>query len=331
MIGGMRPTDRMPRSKNTVRRDLVVIALISLAAAVVCVRLNLSELTTGWMREHENLQLDELPGILLVVAACLVWFSLRRYLEASRELILRRVTETRLAEALCENQRLAQRYLDMQEYERKALARDLHDELGQYINAIKLDAVAIREGDISDEVRAAVGAMIGNIDRVYAVVGGLIRELRPVGLDDLGVAAALEHCVADWRQRLGSTEINLSTGCDLSRLDGARALALFRLVQEAMTNVARHAGAKRVDIRISAAAAPAERIEVTITDDGRGADLSKPRTGLGLVGMRERAAAFGGSLSVQSERGGGFKLAASIPIGPTSGPSGPTSSSGPSS
>jgi two-component system, NarL family, sensor histidine kinase UhpB len=310
------PTAAGTERKNTVRRDLVVIAVISAAAAIACVRLNLSELMTGWMREHENLQLDELPGILLVIAGCLVWFSFRRYLEASRELSLRRVTEARLAEAFAENQRLAQRYLDMREYERKALARDLHDELGQYINAIKLDAVTIQEGELSEEARAVVGAMIGNIDRVYAVVGGLIRELRPVGLDDLGVAAALEHCVGDWRQRLESTQIRLSIDCDLSRLDGARALALFRLVQEAMTNVARHAAARQVDIRIVAqrrGAAP-ECIVVTITDDGRGADLSKPRTGLGLVGMRERAAAFGGSLSIRSERGAGFTLQASIPV-----------------
>jgi two-component system, NarL family, sensor histidine kinase UhpB len=304
--------------KNSVRRDLVVIVLVSAAAAIACVRLNLSEMMTGWMREHENLQLDELPGILLVVAGCLVWFSLRRYLEATRELTLRRVTEARLAEAFAENRRLAQRYLDMQEYERKALARDLHDELGQYINAIKLDAVAIREGEISEDARAVVLGMIGNIDRVYAVVGGLIRELRPVGLDDLGVAAALEHCVGDWRQRLDTTDIQLSIDGDLSRLDGVRALALYRLVQEAMTNVARHASARRVEIRIATlqdGGAP-ERIAVTIADDGRGADLSKPRTGLGLVGMRERTAAFGGTLAIESERGSGFKLEASIPVGP---------------
>jgi two-component system, NarL family, sensor histidine kinase UhpB len=330
MIDGMLPQDVTARAtaqnerRNSVRRDLVTIVLVSVAAAIACVRLNLSEMMTGWMREHENLQLDELPGILLVVAACLVWFSLRRYLEASRELALRRVTEARLAEAFAENRRLAQRYLDMQEYERKALARDLHDELGQYINAIKLDAVAIQDGEIPEEARAVVAGMIGNIDRVYAVVGGLIRELRPVGLDDLGVAAALEHCIGDWRQRLDSTDVRLAIDGDLSRLDGVRSLALYRLVQEAMTNVARHSSARHVDIRIAAlGGGPApERIAVTIVDDGRGADLSKPRAGLGLVGMRERTAAFGGTLAIESERGAGFKLAASIPVGadPTPGP-----------
>jgi two-component system, NarL family, sensor histidine kinase UhpB len=301
--------------KNAVRRDLVTIALISLAAAIVCVRLNLSEAMTGWMRRYESLQIDELPGILLVVAICLVWFSTRRYLEAARELELRRVTEARLAEALQENQRLAQQYLDIQEYERKALAHDLHDELGQYINAIKLDAVTIREAAQLHDAHDVAGSMIENIDRVYAVVGGLIRQLRPVALDDLGVAAALEYCVSDWRQRLASTDIQLSIDCDLSALDALRGLALFRLVQESLTNVARHAEAGRVDICIVARGEPGQAcIEATISDDGRGADLRKPRTGLGLIGMRERAAAFGGTLAISSEPGAGFKIAAKLPI-----------------
>jgi two-component system, NarL family, sensor histidine kinase UhpB len=304
--------------KSKARRDMLAVIVISLAAAVTCVRLNLSEAMVGWMRRHENLQVDELPGILLVIAACLIWFSRRRYLEARRELELRRATEAKLAEALAENQRLAQQYLDRQEYERKALARDLHDELGQTINAIKLDAVAVCEviPPAEEAARRAAGAMIENIDRVYAVVGGLIRELRPVGLDELGVAAALEHCVGDWRQRLPSTRIQMSIDCDLSGLDAVRALALFRLVQESLTNVARHARAHRVDIRIAArlVEGSAEYIEATIADDGRGANLDAPGRGLGLIGMRERTAAFGGSLALSSSPGGGFKVCATLPI-----------------
>ena len=304
--------------KSKARRDMLAVTVISLAAAVTCVRLNLSEAMLGWMRRHENLQVDELPGILLVIAACLIWFSRRRYLEASRELELRRVTEAKLAEALAENQRLAQQYLDTQEYERKALARDLHDELGQTINAIKLDAVAVREVIplAEDAARRAAVAMIENIDRVYAVVGGLIRELRPVGLDELGVAAALEHCVSDWRQRLPSTRIHMSIECDLSGLDPARALALFRLVQESLTNVARHAQARRVDIHVVARRSEgrAECIEASIADDGRGANLDAPGRGLGLIGMRERTAAFGGSLALSSSPGAGFKVCVTLPI-----------------
>jgi signal transduction histidine kinase len=303
---------------NNARRDALAIIVVSLVAAVTCVRLNLSEAMVGWMRRHENLQVDELPGILLVIAVCLIWFSTRRYLEASRELELRRAAEARLAEALAENQRLAQQYLDKQEHERKALARDLHDELGQTLNAIKLDAVAVREmiPRAEDAARTALGGMIDHIDRGYAVVTGLIRELRPVALDELGVAAALEHCVGDWRHRVPSTRIHLSIECDLSRLDGVRALALFRLVQESLTNIARHSQARRVDIRIAAVrdGETSDAIRATITDDGRGADLNVPGKGLGLVGMRERTAAFGGTLVIASVPGAGFEICATLPI-----------------
>jgi len=147
------------------RRDAALIVVISIAAAIICVKLDLSEALLGWTRLHERLQLDELPAWLLVVACCLVWFSARRYVEARDQLGLRRATDARLAEALAENQRLAQQYVDMQEYERKALARDLHDELGQYLNVIKLDAVSIRDAASTgnDVAGNAARAVIENI------------------------------------------------------------------------------------------------------------------------------------------------------------------------
>src|ERR1700728_3558820 len=198
-----------PGRKNSARRDIVVVAVLAVIAAFVCVKLNVSEALLRWTRPHERLQLDEIPGVLLVIAVSLIWFSSRRYFEANRQLRLRTSAEARLAEALAENQRLAQQYVDIQEHERKALARDLHDELGQYLNAIKLDAVSIREtaagkdgireAAAKDGIREVARSMIANIDRVYAVVAGLIRQLRPVGFDDLGVAAAPEHCVGEWR------------------------------------------------------------------------------------------------------------------------------------
>ncbi|MGA2344297.1 MAG: sensor histidine kinase, partial [Steroidobacteraceae bacterium] len=278
---------------------------------------NVSEVLLGWTRQHESLQLDELPGILLVIAVCLVWFSTRRYAEACRELELRRAIEVRLADALAEKQRLAQQYIDMQEYERKALARDLHDELGQYVNAVKLDALAIRAAIPAAEepVRRTATGMIENIDRVYAVVGALIRQLRPAGFDELGLAAALEHCIGEWRRRLAAS-IELSIECDLKSLDAIRGLTLFRLVQEAMTNVARHAQAARIDIRIAARRGADGRdfVEVRVADDGCGADLGSPHLGLGLVGMRERTAAFGGTLALVSQPGAGFAVTATLPL-----------------
>ncbi|MDB6085611.1 MAG: integral rane sensor signal transduction histidine kinase [Gammaproteobacteria bacterium] len=306
------------RGRNmAARRDAAVVVLISAVAAIVCVKLDVSEALLGWTRLHERLQLDELQAVLLVVATCLMWFSARRYFEARRELLLRTSTEDRLADALAENQRLAQQYLDLQEYERKALARDLHDEMGQYLNVIKLDAVSVRNARQTDAlVSAAAHAMIENVDRVYGVVSSLIRQLRPVGFDELGMAAALEHCVNDWRSRLPEVSIDCAVDGDaFDDIDEIRALALFRLVQESLTNIARHAQASRVEIRIARRrhSATEEFVDVSISDDGSGADMAAPRSGLGLIGMRERVAAFGGSLRLASRPGEGFEVRASLP------------------
>jgi two-component system sensor histidine kinase UhpB len=308
--------------KMSARRDIVVIVLVAIAAAAVCVKFNLSEALLEWTRPFERMQLDELPAVLLVVAISLIWFSSRRYFEAHRQLLLRRAAEARLAETLAENKRLAQQYADMQENERKALARDLHDELGQYLNAIKLDAVSVRESMTAlPQVHDVVRAMIANIDRVYGVVTGLIRQLRPVGFDDLGVAAALEHCVNDWRSRLPMTAIDLSMIGRLETLDETRALVVYRLVQEALTNIARHAKATKVEIRIARVEAPIasaagseQYIEILIADNGAGTDMSAPRAGLGLIGMRERVSALGGSITLESARGAGFQVRASLPV-----------------
>jgi len=303
--------------KMSARRDIVLIVAVAVVAAWVCAKFNLSEALLNWTRPFERLQLDELPAVLLVIAVSLIWFSSRRYLEAKRQLRLRRAAEAQLERALAENQRLAQQYVDTQENERKALARDLHDELGQYLNAIKLDAVSIRESmAVPPGVRDVSRAMIANIDRVYDVVTGLIRQLRPVGFDDLGFAAAVEHCVDDWRSRLPRTAIELSVKGDFAVLDESRGLVLYRLVQEALTNIARHARATRVEIRIDAGRSTnaARCIEILIADNGIGADLRAPRLGLGLIGMRERVSALGGSISLVSERGAGFQVKAAVPM-----------------
>jgi two-component system sensor histidine kinase UhpB len=301
----------------SVRRDIVLMVIVAGMAAFVCAEFNLSEALLKWTRPFERLQLDELPAVLLVIAISLIWFSTRRYLEATRQLHYRRSAEAQLAESLAENKRLAQQYVDIQESERKALARDLHDELGQYLNAIKLDAVSIREATTAQpSVHEAARAMIANIDRVYGVVTGLIRRLRPVGFDELGVVAALEHCVNEWRSRLPLVAIELSVTGDFEALDETRGLVLYRLVQEALTNIARHSHATQVEIRIESDRTQAcgQCIELLIADNGRGADMRAPQTGLGLLGMRERVSALGGSITLVSECGAGFKVISSLPM-----------------
>jgi glucose-6-phosphate-specific signal transduction histidine kinase len=304
------------------RRDALIVAAIVMVAAIVCVELDVSEALVGWTKLYERQQLDELPPVLLVLATSLVWYSGRRYREARRQVALRRATENQLAAALAENQRLAQQYIELQEYERKALARDLHDELGQYLNVMKLDAVSIRDAGHGEEalVGAASRALIDNLDRVYGVVSNLIRQLRPVGFDELGIGAAVEYCANEWRARLPGVTLDLSIRGDLRELAEIKRLALFRLVQESLTNIARHAEATRVTIRIERRGGSehngfgAGEVVVAIADNGKGMDLEEPRAGLGLVGMRERVAALGGRLKLTSRPGAGLEILASIPL-----------------
>ena len=311
------PLEGFEVSRMRARRDALAIVVVSVSAALLCFNLDLSETLLAWTRLHERIQLDEWPAVLLVVAVCLLWFSARRHVEARRQLEMRRVTEASLAEALAENQRLAQQYVDLQERERKALARDLHDELGQFLNVVKLDAVSIRDacGPITASMDAAARAIIDNVDRVYGVVSNLIRQLRPAGFDELGVAAALDYCLKEWRVRLPEAVIEYSIDAGVEDLDEARALALFRLVQESLTNAARHSQASRIDVRIAGRrGGVGDGIEARIRDNGRGTDLHFAHDGLGLIGMRERVAAFGGSLRLATRPGEGFEIVASLPF-----------------
>lgn len=305
-----------PGSAPSARRDLTVVVLLTAVAAFLAVRFELSEAIFSWTRSGEKFQIDELPGVLLVLAACLVWFSARRYTDARQEITRRRELDRQLAGALSENRRLAQQYVEVQESERRALARDLHDELGQYLNAIKIDAVGLRERVMDDPAALESAAqMIGNIDLVQGAVIGLIRQLRPAGLDEFGLAGALEQCVNEWRRRLPHAVLDLKIDEDLSTLDEVHRLTLYRLVQEALTNVARHSQASRVDISVSAQGAPpaGRSIVARIADNGRGSIADESSSGLGLVGMRERVEALGGTLDLSRPAQAGFVVLARIP------------------
>jgi len=307
--------------RHAARWDFAIVVLVTTGAAILSTRLNLSEALLRWTRPHENLQLDELPGVLLVLAVCVFWFALRRYLEARREIVSRARVEASLVAALSENRRLARQYVHTQESERRALARDLHDELGQYLNVVKVDVVSMRDrlASLDPAAERQAAETLENINHIQSVVIGLIRQLRPVGLDELGLTAAVEHCVDEWRRRLPRMSIRLRMSERLDEgLDEMRRLAIYRLVQEALTNVARHSSATQVEVGITredAEAHLAERIVVSVEDNGMGADASRAGEGLGLIGMRERVEAVGGSLLVSKTANAGFALRGQVPTG----------------
>lgn len=305
--------------RRTHWRDALLVAAATIATWVLCALFNVTEMLRRLNAPYERYQLDELPTVLLVLGLGLTWFATRRYGEATQEITRRKSAEAQLAAALADNRRLAQQYVDLQETERKALARELHDELGQYLNVIKLDAVGIRDDTQASEpaTHRRASTIVQNCNHIHGALATLIRELRPTGLDELGLAAALEHCVETWRQRLPGVSLQLSVAGDLGALPESITVTLYRLVQEALTNVAKHAAASHVVVRlerVGAGRAVDQRIDVAVSDDGVGTVPGLPSRGLGLIGMRERVLALQGKLEFKSSRGQGFELSAQIPV-----------------
>ncbi|QQC65618.1 histidine kinase [Paraburkholderia ginsengisoli] len=327
------PSPSSPSSPpSTIRRDLAWVVAVTALAAVFGAMFDLSERAYRFTRGMERFQLDELPATLCVLSIGLAWFAWRRYREARREVSRRRALEEQAERLLADNRRLANQALQAQELERRHLARELHDELGQYLNAIALDAARIRDLSSTREPeihRVALG-LLQSASHVYRQIGDMIRRLRPIGLDEFGLPSALEHCIDGWRERLPDASFSLTIEGNFNGLSDALTITLYRLVQEGLTNVSKFARGSRVEVFMvrapreprgenaaagtAGAAGTADEIVVTMADDGPGTDLTKPRAGLGLIGMRERVEALGGEFHVASQPQGGFLFCARVPV-----------------
>jgi two-component system, NarL family, sensor histidine kinase UhpB len=281
-------------------RDLSLAAGAAVVAALLSAQVELHELVFAFTRRFERFQLDEWPMGLLAFALCMVALYARRHAQ------LRRVLQ--------ENRRLVGRILEVQEQERRRVARELHDELGQTLNAIKLDAMAlVGASAASGDVPAVAQRIAANADHVYGAAGDLVRRLRPTALDELGLVAALEAGVARWRGTNKDLDVQLSMGGELDGLGETLNLAIYRIVQEAITNCLRHARARHLYIDLTRAPGADSGLQLEIRDDGAGFDAARTAGGSGLAGMRERVALLGGSLQLLSEPGQGVTIRAELP------------------
>ncbi|MBX5463054.1 MAG: sensor histidine kinase [Steroidobacteraceae bacterium] len=312
-----------PGAQMSPWRDMAIVFGITLVSALLAARFELNELLFEHTRQWEHFQLDEWPTALLVLAASLGWLSWRRYQQTLIELRARQRAEERLERVLAENRELAHQHLRIQEAERKHLARELHDELGQYLNAIKLDAVTIGEMAVQDPAGTGVAAkrIVQAVNHVHGVVNDMIRRLRPTGLDELGLVAALESCVDQWQQRLPNVRFSFSVEGNVDDLGELLNLTLYRLIQEGLTNAYKHAQPRNIDItlRREKNATGGDDIVLTLTDDGRGADLARRNAGFGLTGMRERVAMMGGGFAIDTAPERGFGFEARLPVAAGSG------------
>lgn len=198
-------------------------------------------------------------------------------------------------------EQLTRLLLRAQEDERRRIARELHDEAGQVLTAVKIE--------LDLEGKTEAGEMVG---RALAQVRDLSNLLRPTVLDDLGLVPALRGLVDDFSKR---TRIDAALACSdaLGPLADEQQVVIYRVVQEALTNVARHAGARQVQVKIESAA---DRVRLAVQDDGRGVS-GEPTPHLGLLGIRERVTTLGGTLVIEGRPGRGFRIEADIPAGAT--------------
>jgi signal transduction histidine kinase len=228
-----------------------------------------------------------------------------------------RLTETfasRAAVAVDQSRRVAtaalRRVVEAQELERRRLARELHDQTGQELTSVLLGLRAVADAPDPDAQRQALESVHRQVLQTLHDVRRLAVELRPKALDDFGLVPAVERLAQSFIEQTGlmlDVEAQLGAGRFSSELE----TALYRMVQEGLTNVVKHAQARHVSIVLTSGRG---LITALIEDDGRGFDVDAAREGMGLDGMRERLGLVGGRLTIESRPGGGTTLIAKAPL-----------------
>ncbi|TXT25630.1 MAG: multi-sensor signal transduction histidine kinase [Gallionellaceae bacterium] len=234
-----------------------------------------------------------------------------------------RLADERLTRSLLLQARTLTRHMfDIQEDERRKISRELHDELGQWLTAIQAETQAIENiaGKTAPEMLGSIRAVKRSAESMHEVIRRIVHSLRPALLDTLGLADSLRELEKQWCQpRLGiSCEFWLEG--DLANLGDELNITIFRVVQEALNNIASYAQANHVSVhlrRVLGAAAGDDAILLSIGDDGVGFDAGQKLRGTGLLGMRERVIAAGGEFDLNSAPGQGVRIHIKLPVAPT--------------
>jgi len=284
---------------------LIVVALASLVV---------NALLIGWIQSRLGFRLawlvDGFTGLVTLACCCVPLYGLRRSdsttaPDPGQPL----ASQAPALEPLrSELHAMARRLMTAQEDERHAISRELHDDIGQQITAIKLATMALQHNDDSRQREEIIGEIIEITDHTVAKLRNLSLLLRPPQLDALGLEAALRgHASLLFRN--DKPKLTFSLTPLSQRPDPDVELACFRIAQEALTNVLRHARAERVTVSLTI---DGDQVRLTVSDDGLGFDPERVR-GLGMITMRERAQQVGGTLEIKT--GEGTWVRATLPLG----------------
>ncbi|MEH6813023.1 MAG: ATP-binding protein [Motiliproteus sp.] len=277
-------------------------------------------------------------GVFSLVAFLLTYQNYRRRKEAQleleklndklvyeRDLLEERVqertwelvkTNSDLRDQVKSNRSLTQKIISIQEEERRNLARELHDEMGQSLTAIRMDARLLK-GATDEKTQAVEYQAVESIDniaqRIYGVTYGLMRALRPAALDDLGLTDALSECVANAHLKSAGIDIQTEFHGSLNEMPERVNIGCYRLLQEALNNCVKHSGATAIQLSVTREESP-DQLLISIKDNGCGFDPDNNGSGFGIIGMRERVYGLDGSFNITSAPGKGALIQASIPI-----------------
>jgi len=271
------------------RLAIALLVVLCLAAVLVALRLARSRERLALERENERIEQ-------------------RNALQEERDKL-----EEEVAHRTHDLTVLATHLQTVREDERSRLARELHDELGGLLTAAKLDVARVKNrlAAAGPEVNERVGHLVKTLDAGIALKRRIIEDLRPSSLSNLGLKPALQILCSEFAKR---SEIRVVAHLEEVTLADDSALSVYRLVQEALTNVAKYAQAHRVDVELHARDGMAV---IRVTDDGCGFDLNqRASSGHGLAGMRFRVQSRGGKMTLQSARGQGTRIEAALPLEP---------------
>jgi signal transduction histidine kinase len=260
----------------------------------------------------EFLMLALISGFLLAVVSAIYILRLERQA---------RFRYAELVNSRTELQQLSARLVDAQETERRAISRELHDEVGQALGLLLMDAgrLSTQLGPSEEKSREIVRSIKTVAERTVQTVRSMALLLRPSMLDDLGLVPAVEWYAREMSRR-GETEVEVRAENISDDLSDPLKLCVYRMVQEALNNANRHAHAKNVTVELKQSA---NSINVKIEDDGSGFDPKRTR-GMGLLGMEERVKRLGGTLTIESRPGTRTIIRAELPIDTSTNASAPT-------
>jgi signal transduction histidine kinase len=277
-------------------RDLSYVAMVVGAFWLLSIQMEFSEKFAHWLLRYERFQLDEMPLTLLMLSICLAWFARRRMNETST--------------LLNANRDLTKRLMTAQEDERRILAQELHDEVGQACTALRIEAAYITKA-VHNNPEAALAAA-QRIDqpsrRMHSLAHDMLKRLRPPSLDSLGFEASMRELCQSWHQHCHIECHTLIEGLN-ENLPDTICTSLYRVTQEALTNIAKHAHASQAWVNLSCAD---DLLTLCISDNGRGLSLINASEGLGLVGMRERVASLNGNIHFEDAQPG-LRIQVQIP------------------